>query len=127
MVHSSRTAKRLRSRASSARTEDLPRIHIGYNHGPPLEDRQAEQASEKAKRKAERQQRKATTPSTLIERGIARHHYLGGVSVRTCRRLEALGILQPVKLNPTAETGKTFYTRANLERVAKAHLVEPEA
>lgn len=61
MVHSSRTAKRLRSRAWSARTE------------------------------------------------------------------EALGILQPVKLNPTAESGKTFYTRANLERVAKAHLVEPEA
>jgi hypothetical protein len=44
---------------------------------------------------------------------------LGNVSVANLRRLEKLGILKAIRLNPKSKTGKVFYSVDNVLAVAK--------
>lgn len=43
---------------------------------------------------------------------------LGGLSDSSLRRFEILGVLHPIKLNPTSKTAKTFYSVDEVHKIA---------
>lgn len=98
------------------RQSDRPRLRKRRGGYHPLN-------TEARARKAEREQRKAATPSMLIERKIALQQYLGGISLSTAHQLEEAGILIAVKLNPLKPNGKTFYSIENIRHVASQGVV----
>ena len=44
---------------------------------------------------------------------------LGGISIATLQRMEARGVLHPVRLNQTAKAGAVFYRTDELVRLAQ--------
>jgi hypothetical protein len=63
------------------------------------------------------------SPPLLVPRDEARR-LLGGISLTTIARLEALGVLTPRKLYPNTPNGKTYYDRDELIAVAKGGNVD---
>jgi hypothetical protein len=57
------------------------------------------------------------TPPLLITRKRAR--YLLAISLATALRLEKLGVLDPIKLNPTSDNSMTHYRYAQVLALAK--------
>jgi len=60
-----------------------------------------------------------TANDPLYTRKDASKLYLGGISVPTMKRLEAEGILIPVRLNKHSASSQVFYRHSNLVRVQR--------
>jgi hypothetical protein len=53
----------------------------------------------------------------IYSRKVASELFLGGISVASMKRMEAEGILKPVRLNKRSATSQVFYTHDNLMKV----------
>jgi hypothetical protein len=55
----------------------------------------------------------------LYSRKDASRLFLGGISVASMKRLEAEGILEPIRLNKHSPSAQVFYRHSNLVKVAQ--------
>jgi hypothetical protein len=65
-----------------------------------------------------RSERNAAAPGQLLYSRAQARQMLGGISIATLQRLEARGLLKPVRLNRVSATAKVFYRTCDLEALA---------